>query len=185
MRDLITTVEDSMTKPTKGLRLNSAEMAKCIGVSLPTLRAWADQEMPVVSRSDAKGVPWQFNSADVDEWVRKRRIAAALKEAQRAADITHDEGKRRKVVAEAELLELELRQKRGNVVRASIVAEAVGGQLTEVRQRLLMIPDALAPLLAASSTIDDCRTLIDAAVRQSLDELSSTNDVEAVECGDA
>ena len=53
----------------KGKRVNRAELAEILGVSLPTVDAFVKRGAPYVSKADReKGIPWEFDTAAVIEW---------------------------------------------------------------------------------------------------------------------
>ena len=53
----------------KGEVVNRVELAKILGVSLPTIDAYVRRGCPYVSKADReKGIPWEFNTAAVIDW---------------------------------------------------------------------------------------------------------------------
>ena len=79
----------------------------------------------------------------------------------------------RKMVADAELAELELLKAKGDLVSAEDVRGAWTDVLGAMRGKLLAAPTKLAPLLSTESEIGVIRHLIEEAIREALDELSA------------
>lgn len=98
----------------------------------------------------------------VNFWRRKADSSSAI-----------EEGRARKIAAEAALAEIELEQKRGAVVSVDIVAATVSEEYANVRARILSLPTKTAPLVATQSRTNECRATLDDAVREILAELSS------------
>src|SRR5215472_14807109 len=110
---------------------NRAEMAGILGVSPTTLDRYVAAGCPVAARGTLRR-EYQFNSAQVIAW-RDRREAEARAQ---SADATEDDAKRRHQLAAAELKELELAEKRGQMIRVDDVRPILEEELGAVRSRL-------------------------------------------------
>jgi hypothetical protein len=75
--------------------------------------------------------------------------------------------------AEAALAVIKLEQQRGRLVEVEAVGAAVDMAFTRVRQRLLSIGNAAAPELLGVASVAEVQTVIDAYVRDALEELSA------------
>jgi len=75
--------------------------------------------------------------------------------------------------ADAQLAELELLKAKGNLVAAGDVQGAWVDVLGAMRGKLLAMPTKLAPLIATETEIGVIQSLIEEAIREALDELSS------------
>jgi hypothetical protein len=73
--------------------------------------------------------------------------------------ISKGEADRRKAVALAELRELELRQKRGELLEAAEVQKQWAAGLAAIRDRLLALPDRLGAVLAGRGEVEVRATL--------------------------
>jgi hypothetical protein len=71
-----------------------------------------------------------------------------LSRTDRAAKVSATEANRRKEVALAELRELELKHKRGELLQAAAVRSVWAEQLTRIRDRFLAMPDRLSEAIA-------------------------------------
>lgn len=145
----------------RGVLLNRTEMASHLGIAMPTLDDWVRRGCPVVRRG-GKGQPWQFNSAEVRAW-RDEDIRRA---ANPATEASPDELKRRRAVAETELLELELARERGKVVDLDQYERALAVAFAEVRATLRRV----VPARAARRVVgEDDETRIKAVLLEEID----------------
>jgi len=85
----------------------------------------------------------------------------------RISKITKDEADRRKAVALAELRELEVRQKRGELLDAAEVQKQWAAGLAALRDRLLSLPDRLGAILAGRGEVE-VRTTLREALEEAL-----------------
>lgn len=86
---------------------------------------------------------------------------------------TYAEAQRRKEVALADLRELELAQKSGQLVEVNTAALFLANASKAVTNQLLALPDKLAPLLASITDIREARDLILKEIKQVLENLPS------------
>jgi hypothetical protein len=120
--------------------------------------------------------------------VGKRRRTAAVHPAQRAEPSTDPDGlpmtgstreifnraRAAREIAMANERQLELRKRQGELLEASEVELAWTQALTSFKNRLLSLPDKLAPKMAACSSVLECRAMIDQEIRKVLIALSKT-----------
>jgi len=85
---------------------------------------------------------------------------------------SYDEARTRKVNAEAEIAELELKRIHGELVNADDVVSAWADVLGGVKARLLSIPTKAAPVMAAESNAGTCQRVIEELISEALEELS-------------
>lgn len=146
------------------------ELAGLMGVTRQTIDRWLKQGCPFVERADRdRGREWALSLPAVIEWREKLAVERAIGDTSKL-DI--DEARRRKTAAEAALAELELTKQRGEVVALSVVATVIGDQLSACKARLLSIPTKVSPLVATATNVQECRDLLDGAVREALDEIT-------------
>jgi len=92
---------------------------------------------------------------------RRRIFMARIAKSQ----ISKAEADRRKAVALAELRELELRQRRGELLEAAEVQKQWAAGLAALRDRLLSLPDRLGAVLAGRGEVE-----VRAMLRNALEE---------------
>ena len=156
-----------MAKIQRGKIVNRAELAAIHGVSLPTVDTWRNAGCPV-EREGGKGATYQYNTKAVIEW--RLQQARADKRAGGTAG-TLDEAKLRKETANAELAEIELAEKRAQVVPIDHVAKQFGKVLATVKARMLAIPTKAAPEAHIAKSEEEARALIEDFIRDAMTEL--------------
>jgi phage terminase Nu1 subunit (DNA packaging protein) len=163
----------------KGLPVNRAMLAKTFGVSVVTVDGWVSAGCPIVQRG-SKGREYQFDTAAVAHW-RERQILEAAMGKDDSMDV--NEAKRRKLVAEAALAEIERDFKLNQIVLVSDVSSIVSDMLSIIRTRLLAMPSNVAGRIAGSKrTAPEVSEAIMVEVTQALTELSSGDDVADKAC---
>ncbi len=92
-----------------------------LGLHRNTLSAWLDRGCPAVTKADrSRGVDWQLKLGDIFDWRVKTAVDDALSGFHgEAGQITKDEADRRKAVAQAQLAEIEVDERRRLVVLRS------------------------------------------------------------------
>jgi len=143
---------------------NRAEMAGMLGISPVTLDRWVAAGCPLQERGKTSQ-GHKFNSAEVVKWVRAREA-----EGTRASDGDSD-AKRRHAAASAELKELELAERRGEMIRVEDVVPIVADELANVRSRLMAMPGRLAPGLVGRDA-EAIEAAISSEVSAALSELT-------------
>jgi phage terminase Nu1 subunit (DNA packaging protein) len=159
--------------------MSKVDLANCLGVTPITVGKWVREGCPYVSKGN-RGKPWLFNTADVAAWRQDRAVQRAIGDTS-ALDI--DEAKRRKLAAEAAIVELDLAKRRGEVIEVEEIAALVGDEYANVRAKLLSIPVKLAPLVSVSDDALECKDLIERGINEALEELTAdgTYEIESAE----
>lgn len=85
---------------------------------------------------------------------------------------SYDEARTRKVNAEAEIAELELKKIHNELVNADDVVQAWTDVLASVKSRLLSIPTKAAPVVAAETNAGMCQKVVEELIQEALEELS-------------
>ena len=83
------------------------------------------------------------------------------------------ESRARREAALAELAELELAEKRGELVSAAAIEKSLSTKIMSVRESLDTLADRITPLLAAETNPDKVYALLRSEIRQVLSQLSS------------
>lgn len=114
--------------------LNRQECAQAMGVALPTFDKWVRDGCPVKQRG-RKGIPWQFDLADVIAWwgQRERENAAG------GATTDENELKRRKLAAETGVAELEFAKARGEVAPVAEFERAQARMMATIRTNVMNV----------------------------------------------
>jgi len=173
-----------------GIEISKADLAQYVGVSLTTITNWVRQGCPYLAKG-TKGKAWIFNSAEVMTWREEKIAQNAIGD---TASLDIDEARRRKLAAEAAMMELDLAKRRGEVIEIDAVAAVVGDDYANVRAKLLSLATKLAPQLIGIDDLAGCKALIERGVSEALEELTADgiyasggadSEVEETEAGES
>lgn len=89
------------------------------------------------------------------------------------APLGYNEAKTLREIAEARLAELKLAEQRGELVRAVDVQSALSNKAAALREGFLQLPARLAPIMAAESDQARCHDILQAELRQVLEQLTA------------
>lgn len=59
-----------MAVSSKGQNVSRKGLSDVFGVALTTVDAWVKRGCPVVVRGHGKGSEWQFNTAQISQWLQ-------------------------------------------------------------------------------------------------------------------
>lgn len=168
-----------MVEKLRGRFATQIELAEIVGKSVVTVRAWEKEGMPVYSKGE-RGKASTYNTADCVDWLRSRGVTKSDlpdddDEELDDGRISEDEGRRRRVVAEAMRAELALANESGKLVDIEAVALVVEAVFSRVRVRLLAMPGSLALTLTNEPDPDAIRARVLDEVSEALNELSSAD----------
>jgi phage terminase Nu1 subunit (DNA packaging protein) len=91
------------------------------------------------------------------------------------ADVDLNEAKRRRELALAQLAELDLQERRGEVINADEVENTWATVIVNVRSRLLSLPTKAAPLLQGVTGLAETNEVLKGLIYEALRELSASN----------
>lgn len=141
--------------------LTQKEMAEVLGLSTRQVANLEVLGMPTKSKAGKKLYP----STPGMRWYIHYKVQAA-----QPADF--EEARARKMSAEAELAELDLAQKRGQLIPLEQHGQRLARILERVRARLVAIPGTVAPRLLSLETAVEAQAVVAGAVAEALEELS-------------
>ena len=145
--------------------MNKQGLAKTFKVSPNTVTDWIRRGCPYTKQRDGS---YLFDHKEVLAWREKTRSVRVT------GDKTLAAAQIRKENALAELRELELGRKKGELIeRVKVEADAFRIGRT-VRDALLALPDRLSGVLAAESSQQKIHALLTKEFRQCLEALSNT-----------
>lgn len=128
------------------VHLNRSDIARHMGVSLPTIDRWVKEGMPVVERG-GRGVQWLFDLPDVIRWWGDRRAKDA------AGDVPDDLAEIEKRTAKAKMLqaELALARDRGEVAPIRDFERAQAKVFAEIRANVMNVAQRVVVQLLGES----------------------------------
>lgn len=152
--------------------VNKRQLAEILGKSEEWLtQMQKDPSFPVLHRRKGRGGS-DYESADVINWIERRSVNNLIGN-QDAIDL--EEGKRRKMAAEAGMAELELLKEQGRVVEIERVADEIGEQLSNFRAKMLSIPSKVAGQVYTAKDIKEIKGILDDAIYEALNEVAGIN----------
>ena len=144
------------------------------GIDKRTVTRWCADGCP--HDGGGKGKPRLFNAEEVAAWMKKRGITGAVGRPPDVEESTDPEdplrkAKIRKETAMADRYEVMAAREKGLLMPKADVEAATVRMATVIRNRLLGLPPALAPVVVGM-TVPQAEHEIDARIRDILKELS-------------
>lgn len=148
-------------------KLNRSQLASVFKRNISTIDAWLNKGMPYVEKG-GKGSEWVFDLRGVIKW-RERHLREELSSQDR---VEIEEAKRRKIAAEASILEIALQTKRNEMILIKEVEQDIAHAYITIKQRLRTVPDRIVAELASQTDEHICRELLINEIDDALLELS-------------
>ncbi len=148
--------------------VNRTTLSHILGKNVSTVDSWVRQGMPYVEKG-SKGVNWIFDTTKVIKWRERQAIESIKGDTE---DIDYEEGKRRKIAAEAGLLEIDLQKKRGEIIERGDVEQGLSLAYITIKQRLRTIPDRAISQIISETDERLCSELLLNEIDDALLELS-------------
>lgn len=133
-----------MTQQAKGPKarqVSAADFADLLGVHRNTVGNWIRDGLPVKSR---RGRAVQLELAAAFQWVRKQDAAAAEARIEKLmADPDYDRAEARKMIAAADMAEMERDKRRGELVPTADVEERWASVVVAAREAVMAVPGVM------------------------------------------
>ena len=139
--------------------MNILAVSKATCASVKAIRDWVSKGCPHQRTPTGE---YRFDLAEVQRWRVDNLPGHSSYAAARA----------RKEAANAELRELQLRQKKGELVTRAAVTQAVFTMVRAARDRMANIPDRIAGLLAAERNQEKIHRMLTQEIYLALEDLS-------------
>jgi phage terminase Nu1 subunit (DNA packaging protein) len=150
--------------------ITQQELAATLGLSTRQIRNLEAQGLPHEARNNGKFYP----KPGAVQWYVAFKMEEATK---KAAPKDMEEARLRSAVAEATLVELELAEREGAMIRVDEIDKILAPPLTAVRAKLLNLPSKVAPMVLPCRTLPEIRVVLDAAIAEVMGELQSLGDI--------
>jgi phage terminase Nu1 subunit (DNA packaging protein) len=142
------------------------EFAELIGRTDPTVRNYIRRGMPIETQG-GRGKGHEIDTAAAIEWMVQDRI----KEVAGPSNLnSFDAARTRKEVANADIAEMDLAERRGELVRLAAIGKVFANAVARSRARLLAIPTKVAPIVVGQK-IAEAKATIEDALHDALNEL--------------
>lgn len=157
--------------------VNKRQLSEILGVSERALTDWQKLEIPLPAvYAERRGQENQYDTRKVIEWIVSREIA----------NLKVEKPKDKLYRVQAELKELELEEKRGNLAPTSLFEQAWETHIVAARMELLNLPEIAAQEISARYNVEIDVEIISELVHKALEKLSDFDvdlDEEADEDG--
>lgn len=160
-----------------GQTLGLGEFARLIGRTENYVRECITNGMPVAARGD-KGTSWQIETGPAIWWM----VQWAVMQAQGESEARVRDPKMRKEIAQAELAEMNVALRRGELAPVSMMRAGLEAAVMRARARLLSIPTKLAAMVAGMPPAE-AKAVIEDQIHDALRELASAQ-IEVTAEGD-
>lgn len=163
-----------MSDRNKAHSLTKREFAELFGRSEKQLERYFQAGMPHKKKGRDISIPMPEGRV----WFLKHIVEQAKEEAKpttRSASID------RQVAAQADLAELELAEKRDELMRVEDFERLLADAFSRVRARLTNLPPRIAGVVLGASSIQDAMARIEPLVREAMEELRSADDVPTMD----
>ena len=147
-----------------GRIVNQRELAETMDVSAKSISLWQREGLPIALETE-NGVENQYDTGAVIRWYVAREKAKGASETE----------KDRLNRLQGDKIELEIAEKRRELIPASEIEPAWVGMILAAREALLSIPDRIAPLLAHLDGVDAMRDLLSEQIEDALLKLAATD----------
>ena len=156
--------------------VSTIELTNLLGIHRNTVHEWVAQGCPTAVRAkvgDRGG--HKFLLSDVLEWHKSRAVIQATGSNEL---MSADEAKRRKLMAEAGLQEIELNKRKGDVIELAEVEKKLSNTFAVIRSNMLKVSDRTAIRLIGETDETRIKKIIREEINQALDALSTWNTYE-------
>lgn len=124
------------------MKLNRKQLAEHYGVEVQTVTNWVNSDPPCPSAK--AGRERMFDTVLVADWHAARAAREAIAKLQKQPPTDEADARKRKLVADAILAEIAVREKEGELVPADIVEEVVGQLADRMRAVCINAPSSYA-----------------------------------------
>lgn len=158
-----------MPRKGKGQIVSKVELAEFFGIALPSIDHWIRTGCPVKQKG-SKGVPWQFNTADVAYW-RECRV----REEGTSTDLIDErELRRRKLLAETQKAELEYAIAKGDVAPVEQFERVMSKAFASVKVNIRNVPNRVVTRLIGETDETRFKKVLLEEIDQTLLSLSES-----------
>ena len=170
----------SKREAAKARHVSLKQCAVLINRDRNTIMKYLDQGMPAVEKADRdRGVAWVLDLGEVVRWLEDRAAQNASERGSAEGQITEDEAKRRRAVAQAFTAELEYAETAKIVARIHDMLDLVRKDYSEISLRLQGIPDAIAARVD-SKHVERVRKTAHELINQTLNALAAPKEIEKI-----
>lgn len=150
------------------MQVTQTELAEILGVSARTIRTWQKEGMPAGGDRTRR----KYDTRACLTWVLENKFGDRPTEVDgEPPDPSYKEARAREKAAKAQVAELDLMERKGELIPVSVYKDELADVLTSVRSRLLNLPGRLSRELADASDPEAAERIVEQGVREALEEL--------------
>lgn len=159
-----------MPKKTGDLHLvSTSQLAGIIGKSSRAVRTWIDEGMPIYEAATGAGKAHKLNAPDCIQWLIDRE-KAGINDASRRYEVFRAD----KMEHEAAMAAIELDEMKGSVVEVPTAIGIFSERVASIRSGLSSLPARASLAVAAATTKDEVRNILEDEIRSIMDSLASS-----------
>lgn len=161
----------------KARQVSLKELAALLDRDRNTVVKYVDGGMPFIEKADRDlGKAWIFDVADCVRWLEKRAADVTADKFGDSPDgqMTEDEAKRRRAVAQAIVAELDMLERLRAVIPVSDALEWWAKDYGEIKAKAMSLPDKLA-VAVDPSLASHIRALADKHMREVMETCKTEN----------
>lgn len=163
----------------KGKLVSRAELADFMGKTPPTIDRWVVRGCPV-AKEGGRGRAYQFNTADVNEWLLQEERNSL----RSTAESSEAELLRRELAAKTELAELKLAREKRLVAPVTELTRAMSLAFAGVRSNMRTIADRVPRMIVGELDERKIKEVLRSEIDQALLALSRETLVEEDDLSD-
>ena len=153
---------------------NATTLASYFKVSGRTIANWRTLGLPMLSRN-------RYDIAACIEWYADWKSAQAMKTVTGTKFVDEESASLRKLVAEAEMKEIQVAKERGELVNVQDSVKALERFTTPLRSALLGFPSRVSPYLVMVPSQTDAAIILESNIRDLMDRMAEAVEVEEPE----
>lgn len=156
--------------------VNKIQLSQIIGKS----EVWLSEmqkthDFPIEKRGRGRAGQL-YDTQKVIKWLEQRQINH-LTGGEGLIDL--EEAKRRKMAAEASLVELELMKEQGLLVEVNKIADDFGEQLSNFKAKMISIPSKCAAQVLTCDNVQEIKSILEDAIYEALNEVRGIGNFNA------
>lgn len=153
------------------LLLTASDTEKMLDIAAQSLKNMKKRGIPMTESK-----PPKYPARECVLWAIKEGIVKYSISNNTDLDTENLPPRERKDLADAQLKELELAKKRGELISLEDIRDQVERIMVSFKAKTLSIPSKIAPVLITCETVEEIKAIIDTSMRELLTELDRLAD---------
>lgn len=160
------------------LLVNKTELARILGISTKTVSRYQTEGLPFTG----KGQSARFDVTACVQWYAQKQAQIAMSQVDIGkVSLSEEEVKVRKLLAEAQMKELELAQMRGELVLVEDAEKEITRHLTQLRGKVTAIPGVWGAKVLGLKDIHEAVDILSDLVDRLMHELANDEEGDGLD----